>query len=409
VRRLYVQLWLWFVLVGVVAFGAAGVSSWVATGFRPSFADVYAASVVGVQGLQPSAPGFRKDAERLARELDAELTLFTPEGEVAWSVGRPMSYGPPGPFRERGTLGVRVQLADGRSFGLRRSDGRARFVAFWGGVLAVFAVGAWPLARRLTRRLEALEATAARWGAGDLSARAPVAGRDEVAALARTFNGAADRVEALVSAHRRVLASASHELRSPLARLRLALELLDEERDHPLLAGAVRDVEILDETVADLLQAGRLQAMDTLAESEEVDLRALLVEEAARVDAAVDGRPALVVRGSPGLLRSLARNLLENARRHGAPPIRVDVGAEGFAVVDAGPGVPDAEKERIFEPFYRPAGHDEGRDGGVGLGLHLCAQIARLHGGSLRCADAPGGGTRFEVALAAAGAPRVAP
>jgi signal transduction histidine kinase len=70
-------------------------------------------------------------------------------------------------------------------------------------------------------------------------------------------------------------------------------------------------------------------------------------------------------------------------------------------VSDAGAGVPDAEKDKIFEPFYRPAGHDEGRDGGVGLGLHLCAQIARVHGGGVRCLDRPGGGSRFEVTLRA--------
>jgi hypothetical protein len=146
VRRLYVQLWSWFVLVGLVAFGAAGALSWVATGFRPSFADVYTAAVAGVDGLHETSPTFRQDAERLARELDAELTLFSPEGELLWSVGRPLPNGPPGPFRERGALGVRVALADGRSFALRRSDGRLRFVAFWGGVLwcSRWARGRWP-------------------------------------------------------------------------------------------------------------------------------------------------------------------------------------------------------------------------------------------------------------------------
>ncbi len=99
------------------------------------------------------------------------------------------------------------------------------------------------------------------------------------------------------------------------------------------------------------------------------------------------------------MLRRLLRNLLENAARHGAPPITARVVPGGFEVLDRGPGVPEALRERIFEPFFRPEGHAEGRDGSVGLGLHLCREIARHHGGSVRCEPREGGGTRFVVLL----------
>jgi signal transduction histidine kinase len=113
------------------------------------------------------------------------------------------------------------------------------------------------------------------------------------------------------------------------------------------------------------------------------------------------------VRGDPRLLRRMVRNLLENAHRHGSgSPIEVAVaslpegeGGARVAVMDRGPGVPESERKRVFEPFYRPEGHSEGRDGGVGLGLSLVQEIARHHGGTARCSPRPGGGTLFEVDL----------
>ena len=180
------------------------------------------------------------------------------------------------------------------------------------------------------------------------------------------------------------------------------LELLDDgtEERASLCEAAVRDVEELDVTVGDLLQVGRMQASDGPQDAEPVDLVPILREEAARVDASVEG-PALVVRGEPALLRRLARNLLENAARHGAPPIEVRTTAVGFEVSDRGEGVPVELRERIFEPFFRPAGHAEGRDGSVGLGLHLCREIARYHRGDVRCLPRDQGGTRFVVDLGA--------
>jgi len=271
------------------------------------------------------------------------------------------------------------------------------------GLLAVaVAVGAYPVARRLTRRLERLRAGVEGLGAGDLRTRVAVEGRDEVAALAASFNHAADRIEALVSAQRTLLASASHELRSPLARLRVALELMGADRPD-LRERVARDVAELDDLIEELLLASRLEAVEQLDRREDVDLLGLVAEEAARSTAEVSGRP-VVVKGDAKLLRRLVRNLLENAARYGAPPVEAMVDeADGRArlrVCDRGPGVPEREREQIFAPFYRASSRPSG-EGGSGLGLALVRQIARRHGGEARCLPRDGGGSCFEVDLPA--------
>ena len=274
------------------------------------------------------------------------------------------------------------------------------------GVAGLMALGTYPVARGITRRLETLRRGVEDLGHGDLAARVPVQGRDEVAALARSFNKAAERIEALVRGQRHMLASASHELRSPLARLRLSVELLAEAGDEAQrathLAEAVRDVAELDRLVEDLLLVGRLEAGADLR-AEPVDLLALAAEEAARADGEAEGDP-LVIAGSPTLLRAMLRNLLENARRHGAPPVTVTVRANGPEAVveirDAGPGVPPEERERIFAPFVRGSC---GRVGGAGLGLALVRGVAVRHGGRARCGDGPGGHFVVELPLAGDG------
>ena len=271
------------------------------------------------------------------------------------------------------------------------------------GLLALaVGLGAWPLVRRLTQRLERLRLRVEDLGRGDLSARAAVEGRDEVADLARSFNRAADRIQQLVEAQRRLLAFASHELRSPLARLRVSLEMMAGEP--ALKEQAARDVGELDALIGELLEASRLEALGRPDRDEAVDLLGLVAEEAARVGAAVEGEP-VELRGDPRLLRRLVRNLLENARRHGGgAQVEARVERAGtrarLRVADRGPGVPEAERERIFEPFYRPPGAAE-TGTGHGLGLALVRQIARAHGGDACCLAREGGGTVLEVTLGA--------
>ncbi len=266
------------------------------------------------------------------------------------------------------------------------------------------AAGAFPVVRRLTRRLEALKRGVEQFGAGELHHRVEVSGRDEVAAVASSFNVAAARVEALVRSHQSLLANASHELRSPLARMKMAVSMLDDtapaQRDR-LRREIDTNVAELDALVEEVLLASRLDSARTPERHERVELLGIAAEEAARVDASVDGTPTTVM-GEERLLRRALRNLLENARRYGGGRIEVfieaRVGEAVLRVCDRGPGVPEAMRERIFEAFFRLPGHAE-QAGGVGLGLSLVQQIARRHGGSVRCEARDGGGSCFVLAL----------
>ncbi len=284
------------------------------------------------------------------------------------------------------------------------------------------ALGAWPVARHLTRRLKALRLGVERFGDGHLQHRVEVQGKDEVADLARSFNEAAARIESLVTAHRSLLANASHELRSPLARLKMAVSLMSDatpERTQQLQNEIHQDIRELDELVEEVLLASRLDAQAPL-NLREVDVAGLLVEEGQHVQAHVhvdalplsQGPAALILMADEKLLRRAVRNLLENAKRYGvggagvgkseAAPVDVRLvlrdGWLDVLVEDRGPGVPTEQLERIFEPFYRMPGHAE-HAGGVGLGLSLVRQIAQRHGGQVRCEAREGGGSRFVISL----------
>ena len=309
----------------------------------------------------------------------------------------------------------------GLSLGLPKALGPLILVAM---LFVAVAAGAFPVVRRLTRRLEALKQGVQAFGAGDLSQRVDASGRDEVAALADTFNQAAARIEALVKSHQNLLANASHELRSPLARLKMAVAMF-ADMPEAQRAGLRREIDAnvaeLDALVEEVLLASRLDAGPGGEQLGAVDLLALAAEEAARVGAEVEalggagggkglaGTPGAatpaqpLVNGNERLLRRALRNLLENANRYGGSEIstQVSVSASGRAqirVSDRGPGVPAALRERIFEPFFRLPGHAE-REGGVGLGLSLVRQIAQRHGGSVHCEAREGGGSSFVINL----------
>lgn len=296
------------------------------------------------------------------------------------------------------------------------------FAWLLGLVALAVALGAYPIVRRLTKRLEALQRGVERWGQGDLSTRLPVTGQDEVAFLAERFNAAAERVQTLMLSHKTLLANASHELRSPLARIRIGLELLGNDPARAAQRAEVaRNIDELDQLIDEILLASRLDLSDAnqvsaLGPAEEVDLVGLAAEECARIGAdlnVAEGISPVLVQGYPKLLRRLLRNLLENARRYGQPSLagemaepvqlgidrvtdRRGVSKVRVTVDDRGPGVPAALRERIFEPFYRLPGASE-KVGGVGLGLSLVRSIAIRHGGTVLCEDRPGGGARFVV------------
>jgi signal transduction histidine kinase len=222
-----------------------------------------------------------------------------------------------------------------------------------------------------------------------------------VARLAESFNAAAARIENLVGAHKMLLANASHELRTPLARIRMGIALIKDDADPRRKAELERDIVELDQLIEEILLTSRLDAVAALEVDEEIDLLALAAEEGARYEnCALDGVPVLVS-GDPRLLRRMIRNLLENAERHGRPPIAVTVGRHGADAVlhvgDHGPGIAAVDREKLFEPFYRPPGAP--RATGTGLGLALVRQIARRHGGDVTCAPRNGTTSSFTVTL----------
>ncbi|MFK7965355.1 MAG: sensor histidine kinase [Burkholderiaceae bacterium] len=286
------------------------------------------------------------------------------------------------------------------------------------------AIVAYPSARRITRRLESLQTSVDAFGSGDLTARASIKGKDDIARLAEHFNRSADRIADLLRAQKSLLANASHELRSPLARIRMAVTLFNEpdlpaEQRHQASAELMRNVTELDELVDEVLTASRLDARQAGASAEHAepawevfDLGGLVAEECARLQ--IEPEVASIdCRGDRKLLRRLVRNLLENALRYGTAVeeggtktagIQVNLMSSGstdgimLAVCDRGPGIPIDEAERIFEPFYRVKGASE-KAGGVGLGLSLVRQIAQHHQGTVRCEPRNGGGTCFKVTL----------
>ena len=268
------------------------------------------------------------------------------------------------------------------------------------------ALGTYPVVRRLTRRLEELAGDVDRFGGGDLAVRSPVSGQDEVSGLAASFNAMADRVAKLLEAHSRMLVNASHELRSPLARVRLALELYETAPRAELLQGMRQDCAEISEQIEEILLASKLETVEIALPQDTLDLAVLVAEECSRLDIAFEIVPA-EVRGDGRLLRRLIRNLLENALKYGGHGVDAhlvldDQGSRILQVSDRGPGISDAERERIFEPFYRPANTAE-TGSGWGLGLTLVRQIASHHHGSICCLPRVGGGCVFELTLPSSG------
>jgi len=415
VQRLYLQIYVTVLLVLAVFVGAAAIAWKLAEDETPQYLDI-AAELTGA--LLPEANAPQAEAQRaldaLQRKLRFDLALYQPDGTMIAMAGRPPPRFEPRRARtgwRRGPGGptFTLQLPDRRWLVARQVRERPSpilWVVGGLGLLAIaIAVGAYPVVRRLGRRLERLKEGVEQLGSGDLGARVAVEGRDEVAALAASFNRSAERIEELIAAHRLLLANCSHELRTPLARIAVASSLLGENADPRTREELRRDIAELDHLIEEILLASRLEAVSGLERHEPIDLLALAAEEAAHYELEASGEP-VIVDGDRLLLRRLVRNLLENARRYaGDGPIELSVRTEGGRAVlevrDHGPGVAPDERERIFEPFYRPAATREtGR--GSGLGLALVRDIAGRHGGTVVCLAADGGGSRFRVDLPAA-------
>ena len=409
--KLYFRIYLYFLVI-IVAFGIAAAVGWLAYVHDARRIERFdAMGRLVAQALPEDRAELAATLEQLARDFHVGLALYRPDLTLIASAGSPLLLPPESAQARTGMHHsdagqiMMFPLPDGRWLSAHISwRSRGYVIEMLVALVAFVAVAAYPLARAITRRLERLRNRVDALGAGDLSARVEVEGWDEVAALANSFNRAAARIESLVSAQRTMLASVSHELRTPLARMRVAIELLASDPRPELRERIERDVVELDNLIDELLLASRLQMAEDLDVAQPIDLLALTAEEGARVGATVTGQ-SMNVSGNRRLLRHLVRNLLENAQRHGAgTPIdaSVDVDDTGVTlrVCDRGPGVPESERERIFEPFYRIAARRE-TGLGVGLGLHLVKAIAERHGATVGYRPNESTGSCFVVRFAA--------
>ncbi|MEH0418455.1 sensor histidine kinase [Streptomyces sp. B21-083] len=278
-------------------------------------------------------------------------------------------------------------------------------------LLGVVAGVTWLVTRRALRPVEGIRAEmAAITASQDLGRRVPVPDtHDEVARLARTTNETLAALETSVERQRRFVADASHELRSPIASLRTQLEVGAAHPELLDVEGAVEDTVRLQRLAADLLLLARLDAGERPADTrfdlaelvrEQAEGRAGLTVEAGTVSTV---EVAVEVTGSRGQLGRLVANLLDNAQRHARSAVTVSVRREGaravVEVADDGEGVPEADRERVFERFVRLDAARSRDDGGAGLGLAIARDVAVRHGGTLTVRETATGGALFELRL----------
>lgn len=281
----------------------------------------------------------------------------------------------------------------------------------------------YALARYLTRPLRRLRTAVQNLAAGDLDARAGAVGRrhDEFGQLSRDFDIMAERLQSLVSAQQRLLRDVSHELRSPLSRLNVALELTRQAAAPTLttsLDRIARESERLNELISQILTLVRLEGGAMPQQRVAVDLAALtreVVNDADFEAAAHDRHVRLltvdecVISGAPGLLRSALENIIRNAAQYTRSGTTVEVSlrrdrrddrdAAIVEIRDYGPGVPETALRDIFRPFYRVADARERETGGVGLGLAIAERAIISHGGVVSAENADGGGLRVRIEL----------
>jgi signal transduction histidine kinase len=409
-RRLYQKIYLVFLASLIAVVVISGVSWRMGQANIPhNEALELAGELAGAALPSPDAPPevLRRAIERIVGRSGIDIAVFDKNRTLVMKIGKPL----PPPVGEggnwlhgRGGPAWTFRLPDGRWLVARtplRPAGPLLGLVFFLSAMAVaIAVFSYPLVRGLTRRIERLQTGVETLGAGNLATRVAVEGRDEVAHLAASFNRAASRIEELVGAHRLLLANASHELRTPLSRIRLGIELFEAKPDPKIKAELARDIAELDDLIEEILLASRLDVAAAPAATEEVDLLALAAEECARYSGVTLDGELVVLRGDARLLRRLVRNLLDNAQRHGRPPVRVELRRSGsraaLSVIDAGDGIPPSEREHVFLPFHRLRGDRKG----AGLGLALVRQIARLHGGDARVAPRPDAASCIVIELA---------
>ncbi|NRF68029.1 HAMP domain-containing protein [Aquincola sp. S2] len=351
-------------------------------------------------------PLFRDYVDRLANEIGSPPDLARAQAMVqrlpiSVRIEGPVvnwaSHAPRGPQDTPITAMLTRTTADGHAIrfgiGAWHSDERPKRVGWMmlAGLLLLLLL-AYAYVRRLFKPLDDIRAGALRYGKGDFSRPIPLRRNDELGDLATQVNGMAIGLRRLLDGQRGLLLAISHELRSPLTRARLNAELVAEGESRDAL---LRDLALMRDLVSDLLESERLAGGAAALQTEQLDLNGLARDLVAQQFAGQaielvldDTLPLLLL--DRARLQMLLRNLLDNALRHNTDattPVRLSTQLDGLVVRivvrDAGPGVDEADLQRLAQPFYRPDAARSRSGGGVGLGLYLCRLVASSHGGTL--------------------------
>ncbi len=459
-RSLFFKIFMWFWLTMALIIGAftlmfriSNLESLPERATRGAVGEsltLFAETTVRV--YQKEGPEALQDWVRRAfRESGMEIFLFDGEGRpittdnaesvmsaVRNVMANPQRVSPPprplfSPGVARSTWARPVVAPDGRNFifvaRFRQPGGPPPFFSPTRIAVSILIVGVvcYLLGQYLTSPLKKLQSAVKMFAAGKLDARVtPELGsrRDELTDLGREFDHMAEQIAALISSQKRLLADISHELRSPLARLSVALELARKNSDGksiPALDRIEQESERVNQLVGQLLTLTRLESGAESVSPETVALEELVQEIID--DANFEAKPLrrevravqldhCRVKGSPELLRSAIENVVRNAVRYTAEGTAVEVSLAWrldkavLSVRDHGPGVPESDLQHIFEPFYRVSEARERSSGGVGLGLSIADRTVKLHGGAIRAENAAEGlVVTIELPLTPAAAP----
>jgi two-component system sensor histidine kinase CpxA len=444
IRGIYLKIFLWFLFASGVVSGTvflitlATHSQSLGPSWMTGVLDQYARSAMDIY-VHGGKPRLREYLQEIQESSNLQATFLDPQGRDI--LGRGV---PPGAeqvllkARATGETQFHIRLLWTGASVVSGPDGKyilvAKVLIPYGGVLqgalATIVFGWFMpalagallcllLARHLAAPIRTLQSVAGKIADGDLSVRAsPAMGsrKDELADLARDFDKMAERIQSLLRKQLELLGDISHELRSPLTRLNVSLELVRRGK-----ADAVdrmqADLHRLDILIGEILTLTRLQTRDDRRTETPVNVRLILesVAEDARYEVEEDGKSVVIshaedcwLKGDPALLRSCIENVVRNAVHYTKPQTEVAISLELVAssadsvrilVADRGDGVPPEALDLIFEPFYRVTEAREHQTGGTGLGLSIAQRIAIVYGGGARARNRDGGGLEVEIWL----------
>jgi len=384
----------------------------------------YMDSLIREIGIPPSV----SLADNLSKRLDLDIQIWGPD--IVWfSIpdlpdieAFKQKSGQFIPGFNFGRIGRRLFYFESRGefvYAFSVSNEPIQWIHYEMGVIALLLIltvlgGSFLLLKLLLKPVRVLISGITEVGRGNFDYRIRAGHRDEFAEIGSAFNNMTGHVQEMLVRKERLLVDVSHELRTPLTRIRLALEMpsSDWENTRECIAEDVRE---LDGMIQELLESSRIDAFYGQLKKERVACNAL-VESVVNGFEEENRRLRVISRESFGLywvvdvarMKVLLKNLIENALKYSpvdAGPVEVSVAKNGkwvdLLVCDHGPGVPESEKERIFEAFYRIDGSRSRETGGFGIGLSLCRKIAIAHEGTIHVEDAPGGGACFAVRLPA--------